>query len=44
MDFMIYLKDQKGYDIVFMIVDWLSKVLVFIPCQKETTAKEMAWL
>jgi hypothetical protein len=44
MDFMIYLKDWKGYDIVFVIVDWLSKALVSIPCQKETTAKEMVWL
>jgi hypothetical protein len=32
MDFMTYLKDRKGYDIVFVIVDWLSKAPVSIPC------------
>jgi transposase InsO family protein len=44
MDFITYPKDRKGYDTVFIIMDQLSKAPISIPYQKETTAKEMAWL
>jgi hypothetical protein len=44
MDFWSFPKDQKGYDAAFVVVDWLSKQLLLIPCYKTTNAKDMAEL
>ena len=44
MDFRSFPKDRHGYDVVFVVVDRLSKRPISIPCQKETKAKQMARL
>jgi hypothetical protein len=42
MDFKLFPKDKHGYNIVFVVMDRLSKQSISIPCYKTTTAKDMA--
>lgn len=42
MDFMSYSKDQHGYDMVFVVMDRLSKKSLSIPCHKKSGARELA--
>jgi len=42
MDFKLFLKDKHGYDMAFIVVNWLSKQAVFFPYFKTITAKDMA--
>jgi hypothetical protein len=44
MDFKSFPKDAHGYDMVFVVIDRLSKQAISIPCFKTVTAKEMARL
>jgi hypothetical protein len=44
MDFVSFNKDKHEYDNVLVIMDRLSKEFVSIPCNKTTTAEEMASL
>jgi hypothetical protein len=44
MDFCSFLKNHEGYDVIFVVVDQLTKRSVSIPCFKTTGAWEMAWL
>jgi hypothetical protein len=44
MDFKSFLVDKHGYDIAYVIIDWLSKQSTFIPCYKTTIVKDMAQL
>jgi transposase InsO family protein len=41
-DFKSFPKDKHGYDMVYVVIDRLSKQSVCIPCTKNTTAKDMA--
>ena len=42
MDFQSFPKDKNGYDLILVVVDWLSKRPYSIPCHKTVTAKDMA--
>jgi hypothetical protein len=42
MDFKSMLKDKDGYDIVYVVVDRISKQAISIACYKTVTAKQMA--
>jgi hypothetical protein len=44
MDFKSFPPDKTGYDMIFVVVDRLSKRAYSIPCYKTTTAKDMARL
>ena len=33
-----------GHDSILTIIDWLSKLVYFIPCKEAITAEEMAQL
>jgi Reverse transcriptase (RNA-dependent DNA polymerase)/RNase H-like domain found in reverse transcriptase/Integrase zinc binding domain/Integrase core domain/Chromo (CHRromatin Organisation MOdifier) domain/Retroviral aspartyl protease len=44
MDFKSFPPDKAGYDMIFVVVDRLSKRSYSIPCYKTTTAKDMARL
>ena len=44
MDYCSFPKDKHGYDSVLVVVDWLSKRAVLMPCYKTTSAREMARL
>src|SRR5437016_13666682 len=44
MDFNSFNKDKHRYNNVLVIMDYLSKESVSIPCHKTTTTKEMASL
>jgi hypothetical protein len=44
MDFKSMPKDKFGYDIVFVVIDRLSKQAISIPCHQTITAEEMAQL
>ena len=44
MDFITNLPLSKGYDLLFMVVDRLSKATVLAPCNKTITANETAQL
>ena len=44
MDFNSFNKDKHRYNNVLVIMDYLLKESVSIPCYKTTTAKEMASL
>ena len=41
-DFKSFPKDKHGYDMVYVVIDRLSKQSVCIPCNKNATAKDMA--
>jgi hypothetical protein len=43
-DFYFFPKNHEGYDVIFVIVNQLTKHSVSIPCFKTTGAREMAWL
>ena len=44
MDFKSFPKDKHGYDTTYVIIDWLSKQSISIPCYKTMIAKDMAQL
>jgi hypothetical protein len=44
MDFKSMPKDKFGYDMVFVVIDRLSKQAISIPCHQTITAEEMAQL
>jgi transposase InsO family protein len=41
-DFKSFPKDKHGYDMIYVVVDRLSKQSVCIPCHKNVTARDMA--
>jgi len=44
MDFKLFPKDAYGHDTAFVVVNWLCKQSVSLPCFKTTTVKDMARL
>jgi hypothetical protein len=44
MDFKLFPKDKYRYNIVFVVIDRLSKQSISILCYKTTMAKDMAQL
>jgi transposase InsO family protein len=44
MDFIVDLPKSKSFDSVFVVVDRLTKMAHFVPCNKTITCKEMARL
>ena len=44
MDYKAFLANKQGYDMLFVVVDRLSKQLYSIPCHKTINAREMAEL
>ena len=44
MDFKLFLKDAHGHDVAFVVIDWLCKQSISLPCFKTTTVKDMARL
>jgi hypothetical protein len=44
MDFKSFPPDKAGHDIIFVVVDRLSKRSYSLPCSKTVTAKDMACL
>ena len=41
-DFKLMPKDKAGYNNIFVVIDYLSKQAVPIPCHKTIIAKEIA--
>jgi hypothetical protein len=41
MDFIVDLPKSKSFDLVFVVVDRLTKMAHFVPCNKIITGKEM---
>jgi hypothetical protein len=41
-DFKSIAVDKYGFDAVFVVIDRLSKQLIFTPCHKTATAEDMA--
>jgi hypothetical protein len=44
MDFIVKLPKSKGFDSIFVVVDRLTKMAHFIPCNESMSAKELATL
>ena len=44
MNFKIFLKDKKGYDIVYVVINRLGKRAYSIPYYKTTTVKDIVRL
>ena len=44
MDFKLFLKDAYGYDIAFIVINWLCKQSISLLCFKTTTVKDIAHL
>jgi len=44
MDFKLMPKDKASYNNIFIVINYLSKQAMSIPCHKTITTKEMAWL
>ena len=44
MDFKSFLKDVYSYNVAFIVMDWLYKQFISLPCFKTTTVKDMAYL
>jgi hypothetical protein len=44
MDFKLFPKNKHRYNIVFIVIDRLSKQSISIPCYKTTMAKDIAQL
>ena len=44
MDFIVDLPPSKGFDSIFVMVDRLTKMAHFVPCNKTVTGKETARL
>ena len=42
MDFKSFLKDKHGYNMAFIVVNWLSKQAISLPCFKTITIKDIA--
>jgi hypothetical protein len=42
MDYKSFPIDKRGYDMLWVVVDWLSKQVVSIPCFKTIIAKDIA--
>jgi hypothetical protein len=42
MDFIVDLPKSKSFDSVFVVVDRLTKMAHFVPCNKTITGKETA--
>ena len=43
MDFKLFLKDAHGYNAAFIVINWLYKQSISLPCFKTITAKDMAY-
>jgi hypothetical protein len=43
-DFKLIVVDKYGFNVVFVIIDRLSKQLIFMFCHKTATAKNMAYM
>jgi hypothetical protein len=41
-DFKLIAVDKYSFDAVFIVINWLSKQLIFTPCHKTATAEDMA--
>jgi hypothetical protein len=44
MDFKLMPKDKASYNTVYVVVDWLSKQVILVPCYKTVTAEDIARL
>ena len=44
MNFKLFLKDKYGYNMAFVIVNWLSKQAISLPYFKAITTKDMAYI
>ena len=44
MDFIVDLPPSKGFDSIFVVVDRLTKMAHFVPCNKTVTGEETASL
>jgi hypothetical protein len=44
MDFVSFNRDKHGYDNILVVINYLLKKSISIPCYKTTTAEEMALL
>ena len=44
MDFKSFPKDAYGHNAAFVVIDWLYKQSISLPCFKTITAKDMARL
>jgi hypothetical protein len=44
MDFVSFNRDKYGYDNILVVIDYLLKKSISIPCYKTTTAKKIALL
>jgi transposase InsO family protein len=44
MDFITDLPSSKAFDSIFVVVDWLTKMAHFIPCNKTVIGEEIAKL
>jgi len=42
MDYKLFLKDKYGYNIAFIVVNWLSKQAISLPYFKTITIKDIA--
>jgi hypothetical protein len=42
MDFKSFLKDAHGYDVAFIVINWLYKQSVSLPYFKTITVKDIA--
>ena len=42
MDFKLFLKDKHGYNMAFIIVNWLNKQAISLPYFKTITTKDIA--
>jgi hypothetical protein len=40
MDFIIHLPSSKAFDSIFVVVNWLTKMVHFMPCNKRVTGEE----
>ena len=44
MDFKLFLRDTYGHNMAFIVIDWLCKQFVSLPCFKTIIVKDMAHL
>jgi hypothetical protein len=43
-DFIVQLPLLQGYDAIYVVADWLTKMAHFIPCKTTCTAEQLAKL